>query len=177
MFDYRIILICLMACVFLCLLSSMSQSDEMSTNVTSNKTTQSDTETMSDAEIESIPRIQIDKDTYEKMVDIVTDYSLKAKDHNEKMLLIYLSTFHLFDMNYGHMTLKKLDNKIEAYPYFPNNTQFPEGNMHHNLQKAIITHITLQIANSERQLVHDKEKDRVIIDIYLHNLFTGIKVM
>lgn len=124
-----------------------------------------------------IPEIQIDKKTYTKMVDIVTDYSLLAQDHDEKMILIYLSTFHLFDMNYGNLSIKKLDDRIEKYPYFPNNTLFPEGNMHHALQKAIITHITLQITNSERRLLHDREKDRVIIDIYLSNLFTGIGIM
>jgi hypothetical protein len=124
-----------------------------------------------------ITPIRISDETYEKMVNIVTDYSMMSENHNEKMILIYLSTFHLFDMNYGYLSIRDIDEKISKYPYYPNNTKFPEGNMHHNLQKAIITHITLQVANAERELVHDKEKDRQVIDIYLNNLFTGIGIM
>lgn len=171
MFDYRIILICLMVVMLLCLISSY-QSDP---TIAENKTEIDSSSSITNPNISS--QIFINNDTYKKMVDIVTNYSMMATDQNEKMILIYLSTFHLFDMNYPYLSIKDLDEKTAKYPYYPNDTQFPEGNMHHNIQKAIITHITLQITNSERQLVHDKVKDRVIIDIYLYNLFTGIGIM
>lgn len=120
--------------------------------------------------------IQIEGTMYEKAVDIVTDYSLKSTDHNDKMILIYLSTFHLFDMNFPYQAIKRLDDTLIPYPYIPNEIAYPSGNMHHNLQKAIITHITQQIAGSERQLYHDRDKDRMVIDVYLSNLFTSIGV-
>lgn len=130
-----------------------------------------------DMDENDIPSIHINRQLYEKMVDIVTDYSMKSKIYDEKLILIYLSTFHLFDMNYGIKTIKKLDDSLSAYPYYPNNTHFPAGNMHHNLQKAIITNITLKIINSDLYLSHDATKDRRMIDIYLNNLFTTINIV
>jgi hypothetical protein len=169
MFDSQIILICLIVVILLCLIFNCQPRDKPTDLQNQNGSI--------DIESEEVPCIRISADTYKKMVNIVTDYSMMSSDHNAKMILIYLSTFHLFDMNYGYLTIKKLDDKIKSYPYFPNNTQFPEGNMHYNLQKAIISHITLQIVNSERQLIHDKEKDRTLIDVYLYKLFTGIGIM
>lgn len=126
---------------------------------------------------DSSKSIHISKSIYDKMVEIVTNYSMMSNDDNEKVILIYLATFHLFDMNYGQNILTSLDTKITSYPYYPNNIQFPKGNIYHNLQKAIITHITLQITDSERKLVHDKNKDHLVIDIYLSNLFQGIGII
>ena len=164
MIDYRIILLCLMVLIFFSLLCGQSDTGSMVLGETPVSET-------------PITPIRISDETYEKMVDIVTGYSMMSQNHDEKMILVYLSTFHLFDMNYGYLSIRDIDEKISKYPYYPNNTKFPEGNMHHNLQKAIITHITLQVANAERELVHDKEKDRQVIDIYLNNLFTGIGIM
>lgn len=121
--------------------------------------------------------IIIDNDTYQKMLDAVTDYSLKTTDYNGKLTLIYLSTFHLFDMNYEYKDVKMLDDSLVNYPYYSNHVEFPVGNMHNNIQKAIITHISKNIDSSERQLSHNKEIDRQIIDIYLKDLFKCIDVI
>jgi len=121
--------------------------------------------------------IIIDDDTYQKMLDAVTHYSLKTSDYNGKLTLIYLATFHLFDMNYEYKDVKILDDRLIEYPYYPNHVEFPVGNMHNNIQKAIITHISKNIDSSERKLSHDKEIDRQILDIYLKDLFKGIDVI
>lgn len=152
MFDYRIGLISIMVVMILLIISSTVNS------------------------FDSDDEIKIEGQLYEKAVDIVTDYSMKSTDDNDKHILIYLSTFHLFDMNFNYDSVKKLDDKLRRYPYVPSNVAYPTGNMHHNLQKAIITHITEQITISERQLIHDRKKDRAVIDLYLSSLFTGINV-
>jgi hypothetical protein len=125
----------------------------------------------------AMPDINITDQLFDEMVDIVTNYSLMRKNNTEKLLLIYLSTFHLFDMNYDYRMIQKLDEKLKEYPYISNSVNFPKGSMYHNLQKAIITHITYQIANSERNLVHDREKDRQIIHTYLSRLFQSLQIM
>jgi hypothetical protein len=121
--------------------------------------------------------IKIDPVTYEKMVDAITNYSLMSNDYNNKLILIYTSTFHLFDMNYGYKAIKKVDDRLVNYPYVPNTIEYPTGNMHNNIQKAIITHITQQIDRSERQFTNDFDADRKIIDVYLNTLFKYINIM
>ena len=120
--------------------------------------------------------ISINEQTYQKMLDAVTHYSLKSDNYNEKLVLIYLSTFHLFDMNYEYTDVKILDDKLKNYPAFTNHKEFPTGSMHNNIQKAIITHITKNIDWSERKLTSDQEKDRQILDVYLKDLFKNIGV-
>jgi hypothetical protein len=121
--------------------------------------------------------IHINNELFETFTDIVTNYSMMRETIPEKYVLIFLSTFHLFDMNYSYKTLVKLDKQLEDYPYVPNVVTFPVGNLHHNIQKAIITHITLQIYNSERDLVNNREKDREIIRVYLEKLYQSIGIM
>lgn len=121
--------------------------------------------------------IKINTKTYEKMVDAVTNYSLMSNDYPVKLVLIYLSTFHLFDMNYSFNAVKLVDDRLASYPYIPNNVEYPSGNLHKNIQKAIITHITKQIDGSERQLTNDYTADRKIIDLYLGSLFSSIDVI
>lgn len=121
--------------------------------------------------------IKIGITTYDKMVDIVTNYSLMSSDYNKKLVLIYLSTFHLFDMNFSYESVKRLDDKLVKYPYIPNNIEYPSGNMHYSLQKAIITHITQQLDKSEMEFVNEFNADRKIIDIYLSTLFKSIQIM
>lgn len=122
------------------------------------------------------PPITINEQTYQKMLDAVTHYSLKSNNYNEKLVLIYLATFHLFDMNYEYIDVKRLDDRLVEYPYYPNHMEFPVGSMHNNIQKAIITHISKNIDASERRITNDKEKDRQILDIYLRDLFRNIGV-
>jgi hypothetical protein len=121
--------------------------------------------------------IIIDEQTYYQMLDAITHYSLLTNKYNEKLTLIYLSTFHLFDMNYAYDDVKILDASLIEYPYFPIEMNFPTGNMHNNLQKAIITHINKNIDSSDRKLSDDKINDREILDIYLKDLFKGIGVV
>ena len=171
--DYKIILLCLLVLIFVSIGSTMfDKTSNGSTNIRStnpsnnnnnNSTTQED--------------VQINQQMYDRAVDIVTDYSLKSTEYDDKMTLIYLSTFHIFDMNFSHASIEKLDDSLESYPYVPNSTEFPEGSMHHNLQKAIITNISTCLSNDTAyQLVHDRVKDRVLIDMYLNNLFNQIGV-
>jgi len=154
MIDYRIALISIMVVMILLI-----------TSLTSNYSSEP-----------SNDDIRIEGKLYEKSVDIVTDYSMKSTDNDDKMILVYLSTFHLFDMNFSYDSIKKLDDKLKMYPYVPSQITYPTGNMHHNLQKAIITHITEQITNSDRQLVHNRKKDRAVIDLYLSSLFVALNV-
>jgi hypothetical protein len=121
--------------------------------------------------------IIITDDVYGKMLDVITYYSLKTNDSDKKMVVIYLATFHLFDMNYGYGEVKKLDKKLVDYPYAPNHIEYPEGNMHKNLQKAIITRITYHITSSDRVLTGDAIKDKQILDVYLTNLFASIGIL
>ena len=121
--------------------------------------------------------IVIDKKLFNKMVDIVTDYSLKGNTINEKYILIYMSTFHLFDMNYDYKKIKALDEKMINYPYIANEIQYPTGRIHLNLQKTIITHITYQISRSERELTGNRETDRQIIYVYLYRLFATLDII
>ena len=102
---------------------------------------------------------------------------MMSSKQNEKLVLIYLSTFHLFDMNFDYRSVKKLDDKLKNYPYSSDETVYPEGEMYYNLQKAIITNITNKISTSERQLNNDRIKDRQVIDVYLSTLFKSIGVM
>ena len=121
-------------------------------------------------------KIKIDEELYNKMLDIVLYYSKKSPKQNMKLTLIYLSTFHLFDMNYSLNMLKQLDASLNKYPFVAGTISYPSGNMHHNLQKAIVTNITKHLDHSERMLT-DTYNDRVMLDIYLRQLFNDIGVM
>jgi hypothetical protein len=194
MIDFRIIILLLMVCIFIYVISNQDnikiepkKIHDMKHNKTNNqiiKSSEMTTEQIYDfnnnygISYDDIEPIRIPKDSYNHMVDIITDYSLKYTDFNEKLQIIYLSTFHLFDENFGAISIKKLDESIVNYPYIsPPNISFPEGNLYHNLQKAIISNITGKIVNSDLQFMNDREKDRVLIDIYLNNLFTTIGIM
>lgn len=122
-------------------------------------------------------KIIVDEQIYQKMLDVITHYSLMTHDYDEKLIVIYLATFHLFDMNYEYIDVKTLDEKLHAYPYYPNHVKFPTGNMHNNIQKAIITHISKNIDASDRRMTNDKEKDRHLLDVYLRDLFNGIDII
>ena len=128
-------------------------------------------------DIDDNAEIHIDNELYQKMLDAVTYYSLMTDNHDEKLVLIYLATFHLFDMNYSYLSVAKLDDSLTQYPFTPNHIEYPSGNMHHNLQKAIITNITQHLSSSERVFTTNHDNDRPIIDIYLKSLFRDIKVM
>lgn len=121
--------------------------------------------------------IKISEDTFNKYVDIVTDYSLLDKETENKYILIYLATFHLFDMNYSYRSVRQLNDRLIDFPYLSNDIQYPKGSIHDNLQRTIITHITQYIDKSERKFVGDREKDREIIRIYLKNLFGNMEVL
>lgn len=155
--DIRFCLIFIVLLLVICLLSK-----------TNNINNTHDTETHN--------QISIDDKIYQKMLDAVTHYSLMSKNYDEKLILIYLATFHLFDMNYDYNNVKKLDAKLSDHPYIPNHMEYPVGNMHNNIQKVIITHISENIVDSERQLTNDKNKDREILDVYLITLFKDMGV-
>jgi len=127
-------------------------------------------------ELEEIENIKINDEILEEMIDIVTEYSMMRSNQNEKIILIYLSTFHLFDMNYDYRSIEELDKKLEKYPYIGNEYEFPQGNRYHNLQKAIITNITKSIVKTEFRLTNDTKSDRKIIELYLKKLFTSIGI-
>lgn len=129
------------------------------------------------SDVSDAPDIIIDEETYQKMLDAVTNYSLMTKDYDRKRIIIYLSTFHLFDMNYSYKPIQKLDNSLVDYPYISSELEYPVGDLYRNLQKAIITHITKNIDMSEKVLSNDRRNDRMIIDIYLRNLFVSIGAM
>jgi len=122
--------------------------------------------------------IIIDDETYHKMLDAVTHYSLKSTDHDMKLGLIYLATFHLFDMNYHTDDLKMLDDSLKGYSTvsFINRLRYPVANMYPNIQNAIITHINNNIESSDRSLIHDQQQDRLFLDGYLNDLFRGINI-
>lgn len=120
--------------------------------------------------------ITISPELYREMVKIVSSYSMLSQDQGKKQVLIYLSTFHLFDMNFSYKSVKKLDESLKSYPYVPGKVEYPIGNMHHNLQKTIITHITQHIEASDKRLTNTND-DKKMIDDYLSRLFKNIKVM
>lgn len=163
--ESRIVLIIIIVVLIICVIEMTSSTDDTTFTNKNNVGT------------DGVYIIKIDPATYEKMVDAVTNYSLMANDYNNKLILIYLSTFHLFDMNYGHNAVKKVDDRLVNYPYVPNTIEYPTGNMHKNIQKAIITHISQQIDRSERQFMNDYNADRKVIDVYLNTLFKYINVM
>lgn len=119
--------------------------------------------------------ICINNDTYQKMLDIVTNYSLMANDKHKKIILIYLSTFHLFDMNYDIESIKILDNKLSNHTFVASDIEFPQGNMHYNLQKTIITYIIKYL--DFQKLNNTKDHDKIIIDVFLINLFKNLNVL
>lgn len=157
--DPRIFLLLIIVIVLLCVISYSGDNHD------------------NDNHDDNVYVIKIDPKTYEEMVDIVTSYSLLMPDYERKLILIYLATFHLFDMNFGFNSIKRVDDRLVSYPYIPNNVNYPSGNLHHNLQKAIITHITEKIDGSERQLINSFNSDRKIVDVYLRSLFSSIGVI
>ena len=201
MIDYRIIIILLMICIFIYVIFDISQPNVSQSNINNigknnikNEPKQTGEKIIKSSEMtvdqiadfnnnygisyEDIEPIRIPKDTYNRMVDIITEYSLKVTDFNEKLQIIYLTTFHLFDENFAAISIKKLDESLVNYIYIsPPNISFPEGNLYHNLQKAIISNITDKIVNSDLGFMNNLKQDRVLIDIYLHNLFTTIGIM
>jgi hypothetical protein len=177
--EPRIIFLLIIALLLVCVLSTSTEDNcnSKTQNKNENEST-SISDKNPDIKIENgVYIIEIDAKTFEKMVDIVTNYSLMTNDHDKKLILIYLSTFHLFDMNYGYNAVKRVDDRLSSYPYVPNHIEYPVGNMHNNIQKAIITHITHQIDKSERQFLNEFSADRKIIDIYLSTLFKSIGIM
>jgi hypothetical protein len=178
--DLRILLLLAIVIVMICVITKTENFANATINnyttdtcVDTNDTNGTKTKT----DEKSTYIIKIGTDTYEKMVDAVTNYSLMSNEYNLKLVLIYLSTFHLFDMNYGFNAVKLVDDRLASYPYIPNDVEYPSGNLHKNIQKAIITHITKQIDGSERQLTNDYNADRKIIDLYLGSLFDSIGVI
>lgn len=119
--------------------------------------------------------ICVNKDTYDKMLDIITNYSLMSNDRHKKLILIYLSTFHLFDMNYDIKSIQKLDDRLANQPYEHNNVYYPEGTMYHNLQKTIITHLTKYL--DDIKLNNNKQHDKIIINVFMNNLFNTLKIL
>ncbi|VBB18615.1 hypothetical protein YASMINEVIRUS_1078 [Yasminevirus sp. GU-2018] len=126
---------------------------------------------------ENAKNIEIDETIYQKMLDAVTNYSLTTSDYDKKLAIIYMATMHLFDMNYEYSSVKRLDDSLVEFPYIPNHVSYPSGNMHENIQKAVITHISKHLTSSERQLSTVRETDREMLDIYLRSLFRNISVM
>jgi hypothetical protein len=121
-------------------------------------------------------KIKIDSVMYDKMLNIILNYSKQSNDPHEKLILIYLSTFHLFDMNYSYESIKHLDDSLANYIFISGSYTYPRGNMHHNLQKVIITRIAQHIESSERKL-DNTDIDREMLDIYLYNLFNDLDVL
>jgi len=127
--------------------------------------------------IDENDNLTIDEITLDEMTDIVTEYSLQSNDYSEKLILIYMSTFHLFDMNFPAVVINKLDLYLAKFKYDYNNYDYPQGDLYHNLQRFIITNITHYIINSERQLQNNFENDREIIYVYLKALFTHSQIL
>jgi hypothetical protein len=201
MVDFKIIILLLMICIFIYVVSDQPNINQPNTNQPNINKSDIKTELkkehnkiiksseMTSEQIaefnnnygipyDDIKSIRISKKAYKHIVDIMTDHTLKVTDFNEKLQIIYFSTFHLFDKNFAAVSIKKLDEGLVNYSYIsPENISFPEGNLYHNLQKAIISNITSKIVNSDLRFMDDKEKDKVLIDIYLHNFFTTIGIM
>jgi hypothetical protein len=167
--DIDILIIIVVAVLILLLLNYFSSE---CSNLESNNVSESEQEIRS----EDIEDIKITDEILNEMIDIVTTYSMMRQKQNEKMILIYLSTFHLFDMNYDYRSIAKLDKILEKYPYIGNEYQYPTGNMYHNLQKAIITNITLSLTRSEVVLTSERLSDRKIIELYIKKLFRSIGI-
>ena len=163
-FDANILITIVITLILIILLLNIFSSD---------KSKQKDSLRDSQEEIEDI---KINNEILEEMIDIVTTYSMMRPKQNEKMVLIYLSTFHLFDMNYDYRSVEKLDKELENYPYIGNEYEYPKGNKYHNLQKAIITNITKSIVKTEFRLTGDTKSDRKIIGLYIKKLFTSIGI-
>lgn len=189
-FDVRTGLLCVMIILIICLICSDRSSSSgngsrdcidlkslcpSSEHFTFNQHTKP-LSSLTRRSIDDVPEIQIDDKLFEQMVDIVTQYSMMKNTVEEKYILICMATFHLFDMNYDYEMIDKLDKKLQLYPYIPNHVEYPAASMHRNLQKAIITHLSKQIEQSDKQLTHDFEKDRQLIHLYLLKLFTSIGV-
>jgi hypothetical protein len=123
-------------------------------------------------------KIIITPELFDKMVDIVTDYSMLKEKNDEKILLVYLSTFHLFDMNYSYEKIKILDDSLKNELYVSPSITLPQGNHHHNIQKVIISQIEQYISHKNNcKLVHDYNNDKSIVRKYLKELFTSMNIL
>jgi hypothetical protein len=119
----------------------------------------------------------INRELFDKFVKIITDYSAKGKDHNDKILHIYMASFSILNLNFPQETLDCLDKGLEGVKCYELFQHFPEWSAYPNIQIVIVNTINRMFNNSERVITNDVINNLSVVHPYMVRLFDELKIV
>lgn len=161
--DYRNILILLIFVLFLWVLTNQTKNNK--TDDTVDKTFFVQNQSTFDGDYNII----VNDKLYNKFVDILLGFVRKSDDPDIRTLCVYIATFEIFNLNFHHKRLEKLDEKLNGVKLYVTDIDYPSFNKYHNLQSAIANLVGKELTKTSRNITADN--DRQMVNVYISTIF------